>query len=438
MLIMSEYPNLDDFARINIFCSPKKKGSPNEVTIQCDHIGYLDYDGYNQNQTAINHRVSCSRCGRRFGKEVNLHHLLVYQTKLKKIIYEIFSLKYNLKGIATRWGIAPEMLSRFKKRLVQDVYAQNHNKIEILLKTLPRGIILGDETFMGKRGKSDSEVLFINDNYETLSTGPVVPGKLNQSIQDAFGKIPTECSKKLKILMSDGEPSYKSIVQLYGGKVIHLIQYHNRRQLGQVSIEKYEKVGPHLFHYIIQTHWKAFAKGSCELKFKWKIKFIKRNIYQGRGRPLKNTLPTNMNQKWRQKVIAYQTGEIKKTGSATVFVNVKTNKISKRRGSTDWMIRMLTPLFKKFKGKYMTTGLIESKHHQIKHTSGDRKQQEPGYNHLLFALSSYIIETGHIPNTNLQRRPLYKYLIIEKKKEHLSYVTRENGIKRVQKTISVL
>ena len=102
------------------------------------------------------------------------------------------------------------------------------------------------------------------------------------------------------------------------------------------------------------------------------------------------------------------------------------------------MIRMLTPLLKKFKGKYMTTGLIESKHHQIKNTSGDRKQQEAGNNHLLFALSSYVIETGHILKTNLHGRPLYKSSIKEKKKELLNYVTIKNGIKSVQKTISAL
>ena len=142
-----------------------------------------------------------------------------------------------------------------------------------------------------------------------------------------------------------------------------------------------------------------------------------------------------MNQKWRQKLMAYQMGKKKKLGKATVYVNFKNNKISKRKGSTDWMIRMLTPLFKKFKGKCMTTALIESKNYQIKILSGDRKQQECGYNHILFALSSYIIETGHLSTTNLHGRSLYKYLIKKKKKVNLSYVTIKNGIRTVQKTI---
>lgn len=142
-----------------------------------------------------------------------------------------------------------------------------------------------------------------------------------------------------------------------------------------------------------------------------------------------------MNQKRRQKLFSYQTGKIKKLGTVSVYINHKTNKISKRKGSTDWMIRMLTPLFRKFKEKCMTTGSIESKHHQIKQISGDRKQQELGYNHILFSLSSYIIETGKFPATNLLGRPLYKNLIKERKKINLNYVTIKNGVRTIKRTI---
>ncbi|GAH96653.1 unnamed protein product, partial [marine sediment metagenome] len=34
------------------------------------------------------------------------------------------------------------------------------------------------------------------------------------------------------------------------------------------------------------------------------------------------------------------------------FVNFKTNKLSMRAGSSKWIIDMLTPLFKIFKGKH--------------------------------------------------------------------------------------
>lgn len=434
---MNEYPDLDKKIRLNIFCGPKKNGSKPNSTIQCDHIGSLKYNGYNVNQRGNKHRIKCVICGKRFGNKIDNYDLLVYQQKMKKITYEIFILNTNLKSIAVRWGIRREMLSRFKKKLVQQIYLQNYEKIEEKLKSLPRGIILGDETFMGQMGKSHSEVLFINDIFETLATGPVQQGELKKSILDTYNKIPEECCKKLKILMSDGEPSYKSIAKQHGGKAIHLIQYHNKKQLGQISIEKYEKVGPHHFHYIINTHWKVFAKGSHELKFNWQIKFIKENIYKRRGRPLKNSLPKKTNQKWRQKISEYQNGKIKKAGSATVYINFKNTKISKRKGSTDWMIRMMQPLFKKFKGRCATTGLIESKNHQIKHTGGDRKQQDAKYNHYLFALSSFIVENGYLPSTDLHGRPLYKYLMKESKQKILKYTTVKNNTRLIQMTLPI-
>lgn len=435
---MNKYPDLDNKVRLNIFCGPKTNESKPNSIIQCDHIGSLRYNGYNKSSTGKTHRIKCVMCGKRFGKETDNYDLLVYQQKIRKIIYEMFILTTNLKSIAVRWGIRPEMLSRFKKKLVQQIYLQNYEKIEEKLKSLPKGIILGDETFMGQMGKSHSEVLFINDNFETLATGPVQQGQLKKSILDTYNKIPEECTKKLKILMSDGEPSYKSIAIQHGGKAIHFVQYHNKKQLGQISIEKYEKVGPHHFHYIISTHWKAFAKGSHELKFKWQIKFIKGKIYKRKGRPLKNSLPKKTNQKWRQKISAYQNGKIKKAGSAIVYTNSKNTKISKRKGSTDWMIRMLQPLFKKFKGKCATTGLIESKNHQIKHTSGDRKQQDEKYNHYLFALSSFIVENGYLPMTNLYGRPLYKYLMKESKAEVFRYVSIKDNIKMIQMTLPIV
>lgn len=435
---MSEYPNLDKKIKINFFCGPKKKSINQQQIIQCNHIGYLEYDGFNIINGLKIQRIKCSKCEKRFGNAINLFHLLTYQEKIKKVVYEIFFLRYPLNGIAIRWGILQDKLSRFKKRLVHQIYQQNQGMIEEKIRTLPRGIILGDETFMGSMGNSHTQIQFINNVFEVLSTGPAEPGNLGQSILNVFENIPEICRKKLRLLISDGEPSYKSIPQRYGGKIIHLIQYHNNRQLGQVSIEKYEKVGPHLFHYIIKTHWKVFAKGTHELQFRWQIKFIKNIIYSRRGRPPIHILPKKTDQKWRQKIEDFQNGKIQTRGTAKVYINFKTDKISKRAGSTNWMIRMLNPLFKVFKGQHMTTGYVESKHHQVKSVGARRKQQDPQYNHELFALCCYIVDNGHLPSTNFQGRPLYKYLMKNQRQTKPHYVIMEKNVKIIQTTLPVV
>ena len=138
--------------------------------------------------------------------------------------------------------------------------------IEQKLKALPRGVILGDETYMGSRGNSNAEIVFINNDYETLSTGPVDEGDLKESILKAFEKIPKACRKKLKILITDGEPSYKSIAKQFGSKVIHVVQLHNKDQRGEIIISKYQKLGPHYLYYKIYTHWKAFYRNKHEVK----------------------------------------------------------------------------------------------------------------------------------------------------------------------------
>ena len=113
---------------------------------------------------------------------------------------------------------------------------------------------------MGSRGNSNVEIVFINNDYETLSTGLVDEGELKQSILKAFNKIPEACRKKLKILITDGESSYKAIAKLFGNKVIHVVQFQNKDQRGEIIISKYVKLGPHFLHYKIMTHWKAFYR----------------------------------------------------------------------------------------------------------------------------------------------------------------------------------
>jgi hypothetical protein len=437
---MANYPNLDEKIRINIFCAPKTKNSKVGPIKQCNHVGTFNFDGFNEESSKVNHRVMCSKCGKRFGNDVNTYNLLFYQQKLKKIVYQLFLLKTNQKSIAVRKGVAHEMLSRFKKNLVEQTYEQNKDLIESSLKSLPRGIILGDETFMGKRGHSDVEVLFINENYETLSTGPVKNSQKNRAIQDTFNKIPQECSKKLKILMSDGEVGYKQIPKMIGGKVIHLIQYHNKKQLGQVSIEKYRKVGPHRFHYIIKTHWKAFSKGTHVHRFRWEIKFIRGQIQAKRGRPKKTSQtskPKKPKLKWQIEVDNFYNGKMQISGSSEVYINHKTEIVSPHKDSKKWMIQILQPLFKIFKGRVMTTALIESKNNQIKGMSGDRKQQDPDYNHKLFALSSFIVEFGFFPLVNLNGRPLFKYLMKDIEKVRLKYIRYQKDKKIIQTTLPI-
>ncbi len=368
------YPNLENKIRISFFSGPKKRKSKSNSQDACAHLGTLTYNGYNTIKNRKARRIKCSKCGKRFGNDVKMKDLLNYQQKIKKILYEIFIFKYPLKGIAIRWGIAPEVLSRFKKSFVSQVFQQNAELIEHEIKKIPRGVMLADETFMGSRGKSNVEIVVINNNFETLSMNPARKGALKKSILDTFNKIPEGNKKKLKILITDGEPSYDSIAKVFGGRIIHLVQFHAHEKRGEIVVNKYKKLGPHLLHYIIYTHWKAFYRDKHELKFKWEIKLIKGRVQAKRGRPRKAGKSQNSNLKWQRELKRFQSGSFKKEGSAKILVNFKTNKLSLRAGSKKWMIQMLTPLFKIFKGKHATTNLIESKHSQVKGNSAGRKQ----------------------------------------------------------------
>jgi len=434
---MADYPNLDKIIRINFFSGPQKRNSKPESQNPCAHIGFLVYDGYNVLRNKNIHRIKCSKCNKRFGKEVDVWNLLLYQQKIKKILYELFVLKYPLTGVSLRWGVPQDKLSRFKKSFVTQVFQQNSQVIEQKLKTLPRGVMFADETFMGSRRNSNVEIVVINNIFEILSTGFVDEGDLKKSISEVFNKIPEACKKKLRILITDGEPSYKSVAKEFGGKVIHFAQLHIHNQRGEVIISKYEKLGPHHLHYKIKTHWRAFYSDKHELKFKWEIKFIKGRIQAKRGRPRKTNRSQNVNAKWRQKLEKYQSDSFKKEGTAKIFVNFKTNKLSMLAGASKWMINILLPLFKIFKGKHLTTNLIESKHSQIKGNGAGRKQQDKEYGHQLFSLHAFLVEHEYLPFTNLSGRPLYKYLMIDHEKKEVGYVILENDRKSVQTVLSV-
>ncbi|MBD3254780.1 MAG: hypothetical protein GF383_06790 [Candidatus Lokiarchaeota archaeon] len=109
-------------------------------------MGTLVYNGYNVINHEQVHRIKCTKCGKRFGNDVAMWNLLEYQHTIKKIIYEFFFFKNPLKGVAIKRGIPPEMLSRFKKSFVSQVYQQNKEIIEHRQKPFARGIMFADET----------------------------------------------------------------------------------------------------------------------------------------------------------------------------------------------------------------------------------------------------------------------------------------------------
>lgn len=431
-----KYPDLDDKIRINFFSGPKKRNSKSTSQKACAHLGSITWDGFNNFDRVQKHRICCSKCGKRFGTDLKMIELLTFQDKIKTILYELFIFKYKLTGVAIRWGIPQDKLSKFKKSFVLKVFQQNSEIIEQKIKDLPNGVILGDETYMGKRGNSNTEIVFINNNYETLSTGPAEEGELLKSILKTFHKIPESCRNKLKILITDGEPSYKSIAKIFGSKIIHVVQFHGEKQRGQIIVSKYMKLGPHFLHHKIMTHWKIFCTDKHEIKVKWEIKFIKGKIKKKRGRPRKEESVKFLNAPWRQKLEAFQSDSFQKEGSAKIFVNFETNKLSMRAGAKKWMLQLLLPLFKIFKGKHITTNLIESKHSQIKGNGAIKKQRDKEYGHLLFTLQAFIAECGHVPFTNMTGRPLYTYLMTEHEKKKIGYKILESNQSFIQTTLS--
>ncbi|MHA1146630.1 MAG: hypothetical protein ACTSR8_00110 [Promethearchaeota archaeon] len=220
---MKNYEDLDKNVRANFFSDPIKRNSKSPSQQTCAHVGAITWDGFNIIKHKKDHRIQGSKCGKRFGKDVDMWNKLLYQEKIKKVIYELFFYKYPLVGIAKRWGILEQKLSQFKKSFVSQVFQQNSEIIEQKIKDLLNGIILGDETYLGSRGNSDIEIVFTNNDYETLSIGTVNEGELRDSILEVFHKIPKVCRDRLKALITDGESSYKSMAKIFGSKVIHVV-----------------------------------------------------------------------------------------------------------------------------------------------------------------------------------------------------------------------
>jgi len=107
-----------------------------------------------------------------------------------------------------------------------------------------------------------------------------------------------------------------------------------------------------------------------------------------------------------------------------------------RAGAKKWMLQMLIPIFKIFKGKHITTNKIESKHSQVKRSGAGRKQRNKEYGHKLYTLHTFLVEYGYIPFSNLAGRPLYSYLIKNSKKKKMGYKIPEGKRISVQTILS--
>ena len=411
---MPHYPNLDDIVPLNFFSAPNENSIKNKTENGCCHLGYLIKDGFNFIKGIQIQRVKCSECNKRFGTNVSMYDLLSYQTQIKQLIYDLFIGRNRELEMSERWQIPQSKISQFKKLYITRILEEYPNLLRSTPKSLPHGILFADETFMGRMGNSNTEIQLVNAEFQTLAAGPAREGALADSIQNVFRQIPEEERKKLRILISDGEPSYGTVARQTNTRIIHVQQLHARHLLGCVVINKYQKFGPHYLHYIIYTHWKAFKQNCEELELRWEIKFIKGKIQSGRGRPTKYAEKNRALQTWRQKKDEYYSDEFQKSGVAKICINLKTEKISKRAGASQWMTLMLTPILKIFKEKFITNNKVESKHSQIKRGGASRKQQDSDYANNIFQVCAYLAEQKHLPPITLLGRPLYKYLVKKK------------------------
>jgi len=426
---MPVHKDLDSLVPLIFFSAQGVSNLKTDPKESCSHLGYLVKDGFNLSKGIKIQRIRCSACKKRFGTNVSMYDLLSYQTQIRQLIYELIIGKYPEIEVSSRWEIPQPKISEFKKMYITRILEEHPTLLRTVPKSLPRGILYADETYMGGMGNSNTEINMVNADFQTLAAGQAIRGDLAKSIQKVFHQIPAEEREKLRLLVTDGEPSYGTIAMQANSRVIHVQQLHAKPLLGKVIINKYQKFGPHYLHYIIKTHWKAFKQGSHELQIEWSIKFIKGLIQTGRGRPKLSQERSRGLQSWRQKRDEYYSRDFKKSGTAKVYFNEETMKISRRAGATQWMVNMLTPVLKEFVGKCITSNQVESKHSQIKRKGASRKQQDPDYGNTIFQICTYLAETKHLPSITLEGRPLYKYLVKPLKKAEEYYrIPRKDAI----------
>lgn len=428
--------NLNKIIPLKLISIPKRKALTSRLSNSCNHLGFLVKDGMNSDQSEMKQRWRCQKCDKRFGTDVNEWNLLEYKYKVQLFLYELFIEGCKQVNLAKRWQIPQNKISRFKKNYVTALFEQHPRLIIDKNKPLRYGLIYGDETFFGKRGNSNQEVIFCNDDFEILATAPVVSNQLQISIHSAFNKIPTVCRSKLRILVSDGEHSYTSVALHCSHRVIHVQQYHSKKKLGQITINKYQKFGPHILHYQIHTHWKIFTKDKYEFGFKWEIQFIQGPIQAKRGGPTIQLKSTPRYIQWVSKRNEYRSSNFQKAGSARIHVNLISKKISLRKGGKVWMKKMLLPLLPIFAYKCITNNRIESKNSQIKRCGESRKQPDAQYSDKIVQLYEFISQNKRLPEFTLEGRPLYKYLMQECNREHFEYRCSDNGKNSAQKILS--
>lgn len=434
--LRDEIVRIDDKIRISFFPTKEKYNSVKETSQECDHLGYIVKDGYNKALSGIIQRFACTRCKKRFGSKVNEWKLYEYQFKMKQLLYELFFEGCKQLKMEKRWGIPQSKISQFKHHFVDTVFEQNPEIVISEPHELPKGVIYGDKTYMGKQGNSNTEIVFCNDKFEILAAGPVEENQQQISIINTFNKIPEKCRKKIRIMVSDGEPSYRTLTMLNNHRIILVQQYHGKKKLGQITLHKYQKFGPHILHYLIHTHWKIFKKAKHELKFKWEIKLIKGKLPIGSGRPTSQLKKSKIYQEWRQKKDDYYSTTFQKRGSAKVFINPDSKKISLRQDSKRWMQRMFQKILPLYHNKFITNNRVESKHSQIKRTGRIRKQPSLVYSDQLFILQEYILQHEHILYTFLDTRPLYHYLMESPDNRIDGYVYLNNRKNLTQKWIN--
>ena len=428
--------DLNKLVPVTFFLPNSKQDSQRLSTKECKHLGYLVKDGLGSNSVRKNQRVKCVRCGKRFGNRVNEFELNDYHRKVQEILYDIFLEGSQQLKMEKRWGIPQPKISRFKRSFVEQVFEQIPDLVLKRSKKLPRGLMYADETYLGKQGNSNTEIVFSNENFEILSTEGVKTPDLTTPITKAFEKISEKNRKRLRVLVTDGETTYCGVALGSNRRVIHVQQFHTRSKLGQITINKYENFGPHVLRYQIHTHWKIFKEQKQEFGFRWTVKFIKTPFQTGRGRPTKAQMQTKKYQRWRQKRDEYFSNSFKKAGAGRVFVNLETKKVTMKKGCKLWMRKIFQKLLPIFAGKCITNNRVESKHSQIKGTGKLRKQPDVDYCDKLFLLQEYIVTHKHLPPVNLKGRPLYKYLMKPKKKSEESYVISGKRNKKSQLMMS--
>lgn len=432
MRSMDEYPDLDKVVPVNFFSALKIPSSSLSPSSSCLHLGFLVKDGFNYVNGNQIQRVRCSNCGKRFGIDIRIQDLQFYQMQMQRLVYNLFFAHNRQKEMESRWHIPQTKLSRFKRQFVAQLLHNYPDLFQTNTKHLPKNVMFADETFFGTMGNSNTQIVFTNDNFEVLAAGPAQPQQLQPSILGVFNSIPKSCRDRLRVLVTDGEPAYKSILLQTGGKVMLIQQLHAKPLLGSVIFNKYVKFGPHFLHYEILTHWKIFTQKSQEICFHWNIRLVKGQIQAGRGGPTIQLKNSKKYQIWRQKLQQYSSAQFKKKGHAKVFINLNTKKISKRAGAEQWMIRMFQAAFKIFQGKCITNNRSESKHSQVKRNGAQRKQQDLNYSDDLFRVCASIAEQKKFPPMVFEGHPLFKYIIQSRKYQEKGYVIQKNGAKITQ------